>query len=443
MLRTGLVEGLSSTNQSLNQKRTTLRQAQCDPSFFKRNLNFTSTMTTLRILSVMFGLVINLDAQPLLPPAHDLKFSYQIEKELAEGTLSATAAAYYYTYIGEYANALQLYELNPEAGWGFDTIALSDPDHWKLVDAIPYLTQMAKDRPLVIISEAHQKPQHRVFTRLLLDSLVKYGFKHLGLEALSNTPGLRDTLLNQRGFALNTPITGTYTREPQMANLIQHAHSLGMQLFAFDRNKSGVERDSQMAQNVIEYMTQHPGEKIILHCGWHHAVESDYPKRRKDHWMAYLIKRKTSVDPLTIYQDILSERYLEPECPIYRQFNSNAISVLVDQSGAPYSGLPGARHVDIQIYHPRTTFIQGRPDWLFSDTRVRNVPMPKEKVTIDYPIICRAMRREEAPDGVPADIIEIRSRYMTKLLALSPGEYILDIYNPAGVRQKVELIVPE
>ena len=372
-------------------------------------------------------------------PTHELKFTFEIEKELASGTLRQASAAYHYTYIGEYGSALQTYELHPEANWGFDTISLSNPERWKLIDAIPYLTEIAKDRKLIIISEAHHKPQHRVFTRLLLDSLSKYGFNHLGLEALNHL----DTLINERGYPLNSPISGTYVREPQMSNLIVNAHTLGFKLFPIDYGNPEAERDSQMARNVIRYMRNHPNEKVIVHCGWHHAVESDYHKRKRDHWMAYLIKMQSGIDPLTIYQDILSEKYLEPECPIYHQLGSETISVLVDRENIAYDGPSGFKHVDIQIYHPRTRFIQGRPDWLFSDERIRQVPVPKHKITLTYPIICRALHQSAAKDGVPADIVEIRSRYINKVLALVPGEYLLDIYNTLGQHQQFELQVED
>ncbi len=401
----------------------------------------------MRYISLLFTICLSvvfstgLHSQPLEFPVHDLKFSYQIERDLAEDSIHVNRAGWYYSYIGDYANAMQLNELH--AHWGYDSIELENPDQWQLADAIPYLTKKLRDERLVIISEAHHKPQHRIFTKILLDSLSKYGYNHLGLEALGNMPGYRDSLLNERGYALNSPMTGTYTREPQMANLIRKAKSLNIQVFAIGRDEPETERDTQMAMNIIEYMNARPEDKFIIQCGWHHAVESDFPKGRDRHWMAYLIKQMGGIDPVTIYQDILTEKYSQNEAPIYNQFSSDKISVLVDQEGNPFGGHENAQHVDMQVYHPRTFYINGRPNWMYLDPGFKNVNVPKEKIEFDYPVICRAILKNEYPLGVPVDIIELKSRYTGQDLVLSPGEYVIEIINKENKKMHLDLIVDE
>ena len=69
-------------------------------------------------------------------------------------------------------------------------------------------------------------------------------------------------------------------------------------------------------------MKAHPNEKIVLHCGWYHAIESDYPKRKSDNYMAYHLKKRTGINPLTIYQDALSEKVSMEESPYFKMIEA-------------------------------------------------------------------------------------------------------------------------
>ena len=161
-------------------------------------------------------------------PLHDLKYSAEIAK-----MDNASRAASYYSYIGQYEKALATYELN--VSWNFDTLRPKDSLDfltYQPVEALSYLAERSKSEELVIVSEAHQKPSHRVFTREMLAAFYDNGFRYLGLEAVplhyqDSTQFLLDTALHQRGYPLNSPLTGTYSREPQMGNMIREAIDLG------------------------------------------------------------------------------------------------------------------------------------------------------------------------------------------------------------------------
>ncbi|MEM6380401.1 MAG: hypothetical protein AAF705_19585, partial [Bacteroidota bacterium] len=92
---------------------------------------------------------------------HDYKFSEDIKSELAAGKIRASRAAYYSTYIGDYQNAINYYEL--ELDWGLDSISQIDSIiflTYRPINAYEYLVEKVQSDSLVIISEAHQKPQH-------------------------------------------------------------------------------------------------------------------------------------------------------------------------------------------------------------------------------------------------------------------------------------------
>ncbi len=384
------------------------------------------------LLPLIFAFPLHLFAQFIdsLPP-YDLKFSHQIESALNGNELSISKAAYYYTYIGEYGRALETLEVGFR--WGLDTMVI-DPRLIKLAPAIPYLTKRLSEERLIIVSEAHQKPQHRLFTKQLALSLAKSGFRHLGLEALTNMPGYRDSLLNQRGYPLNSPYTGTYTREPLMADLLRETMLAGYEVFGIDKNRLSIERDTQMATNIIAYLDEHPHEKVIAHVGWYHAVESDFPKRKNAKWMAHLIRELSDYDPLTIYQDVFSEKYLEKEFSLYTNLDAEEISVVLDMNEQPLRLPASANHFDIHVFHPRTSFMEGRPNWLYEPNR-HKVYIPKDLIEATYPIIIRAVLKKEFPEGVPLDIIEIRHRFIRKPLLLNPGNYKIKIIGSSGQSQ--------
>lgn len=381
----------------------------------------TYTLFTLMLLSANF-----LVAQRI--QLYDLKSSDQISEELQEGKLHDASAAYLYTYIGKYREALDHYEV--PLAWGLHTMTAAekaDFQQYRPVDAYHYLEQRTKDEQLVIISEAHHKVQHRVFTRNMLATLYSNGFRYLGIEALMTNgedPGqsLMDTDLQERGYPLYGPVSGTYTREPQMSNMIREAIDMGFEIFGYERANTDEERDLRQAKNILEFMEKHPGEKVVIHCGWYHAIESNYPKRQDDYYMAYHIKQLSDIDPLTIYQDALTERFLDEESPYYKAVNAKEVSVLVNAEGEVFNGKPGQQHFDILLYHPRTKYRKNRPNWLYhlpdhTFVKVKSELVDKEQ----YPVLVKAYAAGDEPEAVPMDVIELSAPNDNTYLVLKKG----------------------
>ena len=387
------------------------------------------------ILATLISIVNPLFSQKKLQ-LHDKKFSYEIENEKKEGKLSHSSAAYYFTYIGDYLNSLDNYSL--QLDWNLDTISYSDSlkfSKYKPVNAVEYLGEKVQDEQIVIISEAHQMPQHRVFTTTLLKELYESGFRHLGLETLTPSYGdstkfLMDTLLNERGYPLNSPLTGFYCREPQMGNLVREAIRLGFTIFGYEQTNREVERDLQQAINIQKYMNAYPNEKIIIHCGWYHAIESDYPKRKSDNYMAYHLKKRTGKNPLTIYQDALSERInFEENSPYFNMVKSEEVSVLVNENNDVFGGFGENVHFDIFIYHPPTKFVKNRPDWLLKGEEKKFVVVEKNRIkSKEYPVIVEAILAKEE-NSVPVDVIELLDKEDAKELILEKGEYRIRLTN--------------
>jgi hypothetical protein len=392
-------------------------------------------MPGLIVWLLMMG-ITNL-AVPKEFPLYEHKFPEEIEEELQAGQLSNAQAAYYYTYIGETEKGLSLYDIPLDWRLG----------NWTPEDSLRFLSyqpanvfaylkkRLARER-IVIISEAHHKPQHRVFTQRLLPILQELGFHHLGIETLSPSTTephyLLDTALQDRGFPLHSPLTGFYTREPQMGNLVRSAIRHDFQLFAYERTHKGEERDLQQAKNIVQYLKAHPKAKIVIHCGWYHAIESAFPKRKTANYMAHHLKQLTGIDPFTIYQDALTERRYTPPSPYFTHTHAAEVSLLVNEKEV-FAGFDSVRHVDAMLYHPPAQLRHGRPDWLWKGTPYQPVPISSaDAPNPEQTYILEAIPKGESLHAVPLDR-QVWSKGTDRVtLALPKGDYHLRWFSPDG-----------
>ena len=108
---------------------------------------------------------------------YEVKFSHQIESELAEEKIRPSRAGLLYSLIGDYHNSNQYSDI--PISWGVDSLSL---ESYSTQNAIRKIVEVAEKQQVVIISENHLKPQHRIFANKVITELAKIGFEHLGLE---------------------------------------------------------------------------------------------------------------------------------------------------------------------------------------------------------------------------------------------------------------------
>lgn len=371
------------------------------------------------ILRIMTGMVFGQN-EPFAT-----KFSHEIEKGIADGSIGPSRAGTLYSLIGEYYRAATYSDI--PVSWGVDSLEI---DRYTLEVALPHIIEEAKSHQIVIISENHLKPQHRIFAKKILVELAKHGFRHLGLETFAhfeNSTKLLDSALIERGYPLNSPLTGTYTMEPQMGDLVRTALSLGYSPFAYEQSEKidGKDRDEVQADNIIKYLNSNPGARIVVVCGFHHAIESEIIKRRNSYWMAKYLKDKTEINPLTIYQDNFTEKFAENEHPYLRKLVISDPSVFTDAEG---DIIRFSDQVDIEIVHPITRYRNGRPNWLYEGDQYKPVIIKIDRENTNFPVIVSAFKSGEQ-NGVPVDRIEIRYRYDQKMLVLKEGEYEIQVFD--------------
>jgi len=247
------------------------------------------------------------------------------------------------------------------------------------VDASEEIIKAAKNTRLTIINEAHHNSSHRLFTKSLLQDLYDQGYRHLGLEALDNTSS-KDIELNDRGYPIYT--SGHYTKDPNFSLLIREAIKIGYRVFPYEENVNAKMkfREIEQAKNIQQEMDQYPNDKFLIHCGFDHALEGDYPGAWEKA-MAERLKNSSNIDPLTINQTTYSSRGIEEmDHPLLKLFSPEKPIVLKDASGTV---LPYKRRnswMDMAVFHPKATTVDGKiginNDQSFLDISELNLEFP-------------------------------------------------------------------
>lgn len=175
--------------------------------------------------------------------------------------------------------------------------ALKSISFLKNKNAKDSLIKRISENQVVMFNEAHVFPRQRYLVSSLLDTLYKLNFRVLALEAFEKESHTNKNFPNlQNGF---------YVREPQMANLIRNAQSLGFRIVSYEdtlENSKG--REVMQAENLFNStLKKNPDEKIIVLAGVQHIEENMPPNKKR--WMASYFKEISGIDPLTINQTAL------------------------------------------------------------------------------------------------------------------------------------------
>jgi len=359
------------------------------------------------------------------------KFSSEIENKVKNDTISwkyQISAADYATK-GDYKNALTQWSL--AMGTRNKTFTKTQVDSINLkyskVKATDYIVEQAKKTRVVIINEAHHNSFHRVFTKSILQKLYNNGYKNLGLETLGNREYL-DSTLNSRKYPIIK--TGHYTKDPQFGNLVRDALEIGYHLFAYEdmRNGGGKPREIAQAKNIQKVINTKLHEKFLIHCGFDHALEGTHKSWEKA--MAGRLTEYTGINPLSINQVVYSEKS-EPEFnhPLLKALNIQESSVIIDKDNKPLKYTRRNAWSDIAVFHPNTTYMNNRPNWLFENGN-KNVSITLTDIQMNFPIMVLAFKKgEDINIAVPIDITEIKSKTENCNLGLKKGAYEIVITN--------------
>ncbi len=361
----------------------------------------------------------------------EYKFSSEIEEKVAKDTVpwKYQFSAADYATKGDYKNALIQWDLamgTMEKNYTKNQIDSINQKYSK-VKATEYIIEQAKKNQIVIINEAHHNSSHRVFTKSLLQNLFDNGYNNLGLEALSNGEHL-DSILNNRKYPVLK--TGHYIKDPQFGDLVRNALEIGYSLFAYENMEKGggKQREIEQAKNIEKIIHSKPNEKILIHCGFDHALEGTH-----DSWgkaMAGRLTEYTGINPLTINQVVYSEKS-DPKFnhPFLKALDIKEPTILIDKDNNPLKYVRRDAWTDIVIFHPTTEYINDRPNWLF-ENGIKNTRIILTEIQMEFPVMVLAFKKgEDINLAVPIDMNEVQIRTKNGYLGLKNGTYDIVVTN--------------
>ena len=271
-------------------------------------------------------------------------FSYYFPSEIPNQRGSKPA---FWSFLGNLDSA----EVAFQAGGGHPTIAV--PADAGVLPAREAILELADKTEVTLINEAHHLPYHRTFTTSMLRGFYDLGYRHLGLEAVSISLPIADSLANAPDPQI---MVGYYARETELGQLMREAKSIGFNLFGYDNIGKGAQpiREIGSMRTVMNYRAQHPDGKLLIHCGYAHAREGKY-SYFKGGPLAQRLADTLGIDPLTI-----SQTSFEPG-------GVSTISVVAP----PYRPADDtASRFDLYVAHPTPGLTAGRPDYKFGLGRV-------------------------------------------------------------------------
>ncbi len=325
--------------------------------------------------------------------------------------------------------------------------ASAPPPDLSGMEAIPALdaiVELAKSRQIVILNEAHHVPQHREFCRQLAVRLRKEGFNWFAAETFA-APSMER--LQAQGYP--TRDIGYYSQEPRFGELIRDVLRLGYRTVAYESTRSDpptdpVERingrEADQCRNLIERVFEiDPDAKLLIFVGYSHATENvrTLEDGRELAWMAARLGRETGLDPLSIDQTEQTERgEIDRASPEWRAAHAAGWlqqPVLLRTSNDAY-WVPGKYNgaVDLQVFHPPTRAIAGRPDWLLAQGDYRQVSVDRILPDASQRLLFQAFHANEPDDAIPADQFVASPGETRPAFALQPGPYRVVVQDETG-----------
>ncbi|GAA0888229.1 hypothetical protein [Rhodanobacter soli] len=335
---------------------------------------------------------------------------------------------------------------------------LPAPAEWKPADAAEVITQLAADRRIVLINEAHHDAHTRQLTLALLPRLRALGFNYFAVEALSD----KDDQLMQRGYPVED--SGTeYLHEPVYGDILRSAIKLGFILVPYDADTGTMQdREARQANNLYrEVFARDPHARLFVHAGYAHI---DKAKGRLGNMapMAMHLQQLTGIEPLSIDQTQFREQ-LPGKPDAYQKligdFPPDGPIVLVNRTtGRPWSAHPDWYDLNVLLppadtggdesgYTQSLTTVRDtdrdhlmlanplnkqRPGWL----TLRNERLPYAiRTTLcktRFPCVVDAHYVNEPDEAITADRYAFMQGDAASKLYLRPGRYRLRAWDIRG-----------
>lgn len=293
------------------------------------------------------------------------------------------------------------------------------------VSAIKEIVRRARRTSIVILDENHLDPRGRAFGLEVARALRPLGYTVLAAEALKRdsddaASGAKMAKLSADGYARRT--NGYYLNDPVFADFLRQSLALGYRLasyetprtdYAEDPGEAQAQREQDQADILIRRaLHPYPGAKVLIYAGEHHVAERPIAAEGgKVMMMAQRLKSATGIDPLTIDQAGLSPLPMNrPNADLHAIAEPKARggSVVLMRHGEPLTVGLLAGSVDLQVVHPRTVLVAGRPDWL-ADMHRKPTPIPESLLPKTGISLVQAFVASEEDGAIPVDQVLVKA----------------------------------
>lgn len=293
-------------------------------------------------------------------------------------------------------------------------------------DALEAIVERARETSIVILNEAHDSPRDRAFALEVARALRPLGYSVLAAETFINVrdgdsapPSAGVGALAKDGFVRRD--TGFYTADPVYADFVRQALGLGYRPVAYEMTGAqrspgdGIEeREQAQANNLMtSIFASAPATKVLIFVGYSHAAELALPNGdgTSNEWMAARLKRLTGIDPLTIDQTTISETASaraarQAHALLSREASDRSLALF--QDGRPHVLGQPTGAIDLQVIHPATRLVHGRPVWLARIGR-KPVDIPRALLPATGRRLVQAFAADAPPDAVPLDQVVVRA----------------------------------
>lgn len=303
-------------------------------------------------------------------------------------------------------------------------------------DAKKYILSKAPAFRVVMVDEAHDKPQTHAFIISMLEEMYARGFHILAMDMLYDRGGKAVTKVNAS--------TGYYTNEPVAAELVRRAAEIGFRVVPYEDTVAGHtvnQREYAQAENIYQLIRNDASAKVLVVANNTHIEEG---ARGEKIPMAAYFKIVSGIDPLTIEQAEMTEGSTNAfGALLYDQWMLRnppigpSVALKENQPIDPF----GLQLTDVHVIHPPARYNNARPDWTsFGGLRQETQVFPAFRSLF---LVQAYYAREYSPSGVnlavPADQTWLTAQTGVYYLYLRPGKYKLvcrdKAYQVLGTRE--------
>ena len=315
-----------------------------------------------------------------------------------------------------------------------------------------YLKTKAAENQITFLNDSPLHPQTRIFAKSILKDYWDAGYRYLGVEAFTN---LQEDFSQYQHPSINA---GSLSVEPLFGDFIREALNLGFSLFSFQPSESEKAKAKNIlskksgggsllsldlaaanwakAMNINRKLLKDKSGKYLIYCNRKQV------NKKSPGTLSYYFQQITKLNPFCVEQVIMNEHCPQTEHSVYKYASVSNPSVFLKYKTPFVAKLNEVENpYDIQIFHPRTQYIQNRPDWLrMKGARVPFVLNP-DQYEMEYPLLVMAYdKNEDQQIAVPLDIIEFENNKIAMPLILPKGNYSL-ILRDQKTRKKVDITV--